>query len=442
MKKLKISSNHNVLMLYLIGMITVSIGMAAQPKNVILFISDGCGYGQVDAANLYQYGETGKQVYEQFPVVLGISTYPEGDTGYDPESAQADTDYVKKNATDSAAAATALATGIKTENGRLGQDSKKADIKNVVEVMESAGKATGVVTSVQFAHATPAGFVAHNESRNNYAEIAREMIQESAVDVIMGCGHPYFDNNGRETHDQSFEYVGGSETWDLLVSGKAGGDANADGRPDPWFLIQERKGFQDLMSGESPDRLIGIPYCRSTLQQSRDGDDKADPYVVKTTENVPELYEMTQAALNVLDNDPDGFFLMVEGGAVDWASHGNQTGRMIEEEISFNRAVETAVKWVEENSNWNESLVIVTGDHDTGYLTGPDFGRLVSRGKGKMPEHIWHSGDHSNSIIPFFAKGTGSEFFLALAVGNDPLRGPYIDNTDIGKTLKWFYTVQ
>ena len=86
---------------------------------------------------------------------------------------------------------------------------------------------------------------------------------------------------------------------------------------------------------------------------------------------VPGLATMTEGALNVLDNDEQGFFLMVEGGAIDWAAHANQTGRTIEEEIDFNKAVDAVIYWVQRNSNWSETVLIVTGDHETGTLYGP-----------------------------------------------------------------------
>ena len=110
------------------------------------------------------------------------------------------------------------------------------------------------------------------------------------------------------------------------------------------------------MSGPTPSRVCGVAQVYQTLQQDRAGDPTADPYVVPLIQTVPTLEEMTKAALNILDDDPDGFVLMVEGGAVDWASHANQDGRMIEEEIDFNKAVEAVVDWVQANSNWGETF--------------------------------------------------------------------------------------
>ncbi len=495
------------------------------PKNIILLISDGCGYNHIDAASLYQYGETYIQVYEDFPVQLAMSTYAAGG-GYDPNLAWAYFDYVKFGATDSAAAATAMSTGIKTYVGAIGVDIDRNPILNIIERAEELGKATGVVTSVLFCHATPAAFVAHNVSRGNYEDIAKEMIYASSVDVIMGCGHPFYDKNGNLKETPQYSYVGGVTTWNELVAGTAGGDADGDEIADPWLLIQTRDEFQALMSpvraiadfnrdgnvdmqdyselarywkqddplvdiaplqqsgdgivdfkdlavfasywltstkiqlltgkagntnsgneaiiSPTPKRVLGVPQVYYTLQEMRSGDTHAAPYLVPLNETIPTLEEMTSAALNILDEDPNGFLLVVEGGAIDWASHANVSGRVIEEQIDFNRTVEAVVEWVGWNSNWGETLVIVTSDHETGYLTGPDSGvslygpvwnALINNGIGNLPGMEWHSGSHTNSLIPFYAKGRGAKLFKLRANGHDPVRGYYIDNTDIAKVI-------
>lgn len=500
-------------------------GTIHPPKNIILLISDGCGYNHIDAASLYQYGETYIQVYEDFPVQLAMSTYAAGG-GYDPNLAWAYFDYVKFGTTDSAAAATAMSTGLKTYNGAIGVDIDRNPVLNIIERAEKLGKATGVVTSVLFSHATPAAFVAHNISRGNYEDIAKEMIYSSSVDVIMGCGHPFYDASGNLKETPQYRYVGGMTTWNELLAGTAGGDADGDEIADPWKLIQTRDEFQALIrpvrsivdfngdgkidmqdyselarywqqdkplvdiaplsqSGDgivdlkdlavftsywltntkvqllpgqagnpnpgngaiispAPKRVLGVPQVYTTLQEMRSGDTHATPYVVALNETVPTLEEMTIAALNILDEDPNGFLLIVEGGAIDWASHANLSGRVIEEQIDFNRTIEAVVEWVGWNSNWGETLVIVTGDHETGYLTGPDSGvglygpfwnALINNGIGNLPGVEWHSGSHTNSLIPFYAKGRGAKLFKLRANGNDPVRGYYIDNTDIAKVI-------
>ena len=153
---------------------------------------------------------------------------------------------------------------------------------------------------------------------------------------------------------------------------------------------------------------------------------------------------MTKGALNALGQNEKGFSVMIEGGAIDWSGHANQTGRDIEETQDFNKAVDAAIAWVEENSSWDETLLIVTADHETGYLSGkeetaswnPQTGE-----KGKAPEHQWYSGEHTNQVVPFFFKGAGSEDIMAKATGTDPVRGKYIDNTDVANLIiqDWWF---
>jgi len=417
-------------------------------KNIIVMISDGCGYNHVDAASLYQYGRTGVQVYEQFPVRLGMSTYAAGQT-YKPGLAWKYFNYVSDSTgyTDSAAAATAMSTGVKTYKEAIGVDLDRHLLTHIVEVAEQKGKATGVITSVQLSHATPAGFVAHNESRNNYEQIAKQMIYKSCLEVIMGCGHPYYDDDGMPITNKKkeYKYVGGESIWDDLKDGSVtGSDADGDGKPDEWVVIDSRVDFQAMMVGPTPKRVIGIPRKHTTLQHARGGDKKAEPFAVPYNGDVPTLAEMTKAALNVLDNDTDGFFLMIEGGAIDWASHNNQIGRLIEEQIDFNKAVEAVLQWIVLNSSWSQTLLIVTADHECGYLTGPKSGisqngpvwnPLIGRGIGKVPDVEWHSTKHTNALIPFYARGAGSQLFKRRAQNRDTVRSFYLDNTSIAKVV-------
>ncbi len=159
---------------------------------------------------------------------------------------------------------------------------------------------------------------------------------------------------------------------------------------------------------------------------------------------VPDLATMTKGAMNVLEEDEDGFFLMIEGGAVDWAGHANQTGRMIEEQADFNKAVDAVVAWVQKHSDWEETLLIVTGDHETGNLWGPGSGivngvanytSVVNNGKGNVPGVKWNSGGHTNQLIPLFAKGTAANLLKTYVRTSDPVRGAYIDNTDMADLL-------
>ncbi|SCZ81999.1 alkaline phosphatase [Acidaminobacter hydrogenoformans] len=407
-------------------------GSGKDVKNVIVLISDGWGYNQILATDYYNDGKAGTQRYEKFPTKLAMSTYSVG--SYDPDVIWSSFDAVKSDATDSAAAGTAMSTGSKTYDAAIGVDLDEQDLVHIATDFEALGRATGVVSSVQFSHATPASFVAHNVSRNNYSALANEMLMDSATDVIIGAGHPYYDNDGNFNSNPNFRYVGGEATWKALLNGTLKvADADGDGTPDPWALIQLKTDFEAMQTGETPNRLVGIPQVYTTLQQSRSGDGQAAVFEVDFNENVPTLEVMTNVALNVLDNDDDGFFLMVEGGAIDWAGHANQSGRLIEEQTDFNNAVNAVCDWVQTNSSWSETLVIVTGDHETGYLTGTEgvYDEVVNQGAGVMPIMTWNSGSHTNQLIPFFAKGAGSELFKKLADQQDPVRGAYLDNTEL-----------
>jgi alkaline phosphatase len=165
------------------------------------------------------------------------------------------------------------------------------------------------------------------------------------------------------------------------------------------------------------------------------------------TPGEPRLADLTTRSLELLNRDPDGFFLMVEGGAVDWAAHNNQPGRLIEEVVGFADAVAAVRAWIDAHGGWQDNLLVVSADHETGYLTGPAPAEgpepaclarlpLVPRGRGQVPELRFNSRDHTNALVPLFAAGAGSERLAGRAVGLDPERGPYLDNTDIGAVLQ------
>ncbi|MBC3898493.1 alkaline phosphatase [Acetobacterium malicum] len=418
-------------------------------KNVILLIADGGGANHIMATDYFTNGQAGTQVYEDFPARYYVSTYSTGKIEteddaryvYDPATIWGSFDELKSRATDSAAAATAMATGTKTYNGAIGVDPNLKELRNLTEDFEEKGKSTGVVTSVELSHATPAAFVAHDADRRNYSGIANEMISESSVDVIMGAGNPLYNDDSvrRSTVEaEYYQFVGGKETWEALEAGALGNDADGDGDSEPWQLIQTKADFEALQSGDTPDRVIGVPPVYTTLQYGRAGDLNAEPFAVAINNQVPSLATMARASLNVLDNNEAGFFLMIEGGAVDWAASKNQSGRMIEEEADFNQAAAAVCDWVEANSSWSETLVIVTSDHETGYLTGNAgvYNEVVNNGQGNMPTMVWNSEGHTNQLVPIFAKGPGADLFQKYAVGADPVQGAYINNTDIPRVIR------
>jgi alkaline phosphatase len=395
------------------------------PQNIIFIIVDGGGFNHINALDYYQYGRKGDAPFEKFPVTLAVTTYPAGGS-YDPIKAAEDFNYVRTGSTDSAAAATALSTGVKTSNGELGIDVNGSRLENIIERCEKLGMSTGVVTTVPITDATPAGFVAHQQSRKGYEQIADEMINQSALEVLFGCGNPFFDDNDRKLDGRgSFKYIGSKKIWDSLIESSAG----------KWTLIQSKQEFLNLAQGQTPKRVLGVAQAATTLQEKRSGKSVV-PFDVPFNRNVPNLSEMTKAALNILDDDNDGFFIMIEAGAVDWASHDNNRARMIEEMVDFDNDMKTVVEWVEKKSSWQKTLVIVTADHECGYLTGPDKSRFVTgNGKGRLPKMQFNSKDHTNSLVFFYARGQGSKLFEQSAKNKDPLYGRCIDNTDIAKVI-------
>jgi alkaline phosphatase len=420
---------------------------AGTPRNVVLMIADGCGFPHVAALSLYLAGRLGATCFESFPVRLAMATPPAGAV-YDTALAWRDPEELSRHVTDSAAAITAMTVGVKTFNKRLCVDVEDRPVVPLVARMEAGGRATGVVTSVLFAHATPAGCAVSHPDRSAYAEIASSMIDESRLDVIMGAGHPDYGRGGRRASSSDYRYVGGEDAWRRIQAGVAGGDADGDGRPDAWTLIEDRADFQRLAGGGSvPRRVLGIARVRETLQQQRAGDVLAEPFAVPLLAGVPTLAEMSSAALAVLAGAPNGFFLMIEGGAVDWACHDRQPGRMIEEMVDFHVAVEAVVAWIESHGGWRETLLIVTADHECGYLVGeePESAAAdpqrrvapapVTRGRGRIPQMHFRTGEHTAQLVPLYARGPGSEWLAEATAGVDPVRGAYLDNTDLGRLL-------
>ncbi|MEM6939804.1 MAG: alkaline phosphatase [Pseudomonadota bacterium] len=490
---------------------TLALPSAAQDlgaKNIILMISDGIGFNGWLAADYYQ-GLAGAQSYQVArpdgtePVVLGLDHHalnlidasgdllpsaadPKGAAGavaqgYDPvtrwlrfeNTMLNDFDPVAErytSYTDSAAAGTALMTGRKTSNGRVNMDwTGTENFRTIAQIAVDQGRAAGSVASVMVSHATPAATVAHNTSRNNYAEIFNEMLA-SDLDVIMGAGHPFYDNSGNRIEPEEeadYKYVGGSETLSALTS-----DDGFSG----FTFIDAKADFEALASGEIlPDRVVGIARAGSTLQASREDLDPADtPSGMAYNPIVPDLATMSLGALNVLSQDADGMFLMIEGGAVDWMGHRNNMPRFIEEQIDFNLAVDAVIDWVEANSNWEETLLIATSDHECGGIWGEGtwtngtggavaqertdealiaarfdptedvfntYLAVQNRGAGKMPGYMWSSRNHTNELVPLWALGAGAERFTQFsrtdltaaelwgtAYGWD---GDYIDNTAV-----------
>ncbi|MFQ3548504.1 MAG: alkaline phosphatase [Armatimonadota bacterium] len=419
------------ILLALIIVFTCSFACAAG-KNYIIMIADGAGFNHFYAGSIYLSGSPESQVYDDFPVKLAMSTYPYGGE-YDTNKIWTDFDAAKSGATDSAAAATAMACGVKTINGTIGMDHDKKPVKNILEIAKEYNKSTGVITTVGFSHATPAGFAAHAENRSHFYIIANQMINKSDLDVIIGAGHPYYDNDSNKIETPNFSFFGNEKLYKELSTGKAGGNR-------PWTFIENREDFVKLSSGGTPERLFGLAKIPASLQFYRKNIENPEPFTAPLIDSVPTLAEMSLAGLNVLGKNENGFVVMIEGGAIDAAGHGNNSVRLIEEQVDFVKAIDAVCEWIEKNSSWEDTLLIITADHETGHLTGPGsnpaWNPLVNNGKGNLPGMQWHSRGHTNHLVPFYAKGKDANLFVEKhIVAEDKIRGKYIDNTSISKVI-------
>ncbi len=237
------------------------------------------------------------------------------------------------------------------------------------------GKGTGAVSSVYISHATPGAWLAHNENRNNGYAIAAESLWgnptttmtstltyyeggicpvHQPADVLLGAGHPQW---------KGANFV----NWAIRINSIMRTKIRVS-----FYFIERQSGFPDAgirlaNLTDEPDvtRLVGLfGGSDGNIDYRRANGSGYNP------EN-PTLPEMTDAALKVLSRHPQGFVLMVEGGAIDWAAHANNMDLMIGEAIDFNNSVQTVIDWVDDPTNdstWQNTLVIVTADHETGYL--------------------------------------------------------------------------
>ena len=354
-------------------------------------------------------------------------------------------DYVRQNFTDSAAAGTALSAGIKTYNNAINWTNGNQPARMMGDRVKSTGRALGVVSSVQVTHATPASFMCHNRNRDDFVGMGREVLETGLADLVMGAGHPMFDRDGRKVapaDDNAFRYVGGADAFARLVSGQT-----------DYHFLDIHAEFEALAAGTLElrrDKVFGLAPVERTLQYDRAGRDSMGGML----QTVPSLETMTRAALAFLGQKENGFFLMVEGGAVDWACHRNNLPRMIEEQIAFDRSVEAVAAWVEANSSWDETLVIVTTDHGNGILYGPEsdhfaFQPVINRGAGNLPEVRWHFDNHTNELVPVWARGPGAERLNDFSTGRDENTGlvgwgeqkRYHDNTDVARVMEMAMSV-
>lgn len=359
--------------------------LLAQPtfaglKNVIIMIGDGMGFEHVKAASLYAYGEEERLPFEE---------YYRGEV----MTHSADSYLEESHATDSAASGTAIATGQKVDNDVISQKSREP-IKTILEHSQEQGKATGLVTTVPITHATPAAFGAHARDRDNYRDIADDYLNQTRPNILFGA----YYKNGQGMTDTKAEQAG----YRVVKTREQMQDAAKPAEQNS----AEEVFIAGLFSSEE------MPWEYDYYYPSKNPLSEVIKSEMPSYDTIPHLSEMTAAALNILDNDPNGFFLMVEGGKIDWAGHDNIIRDSIFETLEFARAFHVAFKWAEER---DDTLIIVTADHECGGLKV-----LKNRGKGFMPEVFWATTKHTGANVPIYTTGQGEEEFVGV-----------IDNTEI-----------
>jgi alkaline phosphatase len=354
-------------------------------KNVILLIGDGMGPGAIVSSRVKATGAAGALNFERFPVTGIVKNY----------SANA-------LITDSAAAATALASGIKTSNGMVGMSPRGENYKTILEAAKEKGFRTGLVATSTITHATPACFAAHIKSRNSEAAIAEQLVA-SKVNVLFGGGQEFFTPRGtpgsRRRDDKNII----SQAKDLGYTYIEDGNNLQAVKGD---YILGLFALAELSTIEPEPRLSEL--AQKAIDVLSEDTDKSAGGILGGLFNA--------ATLGLFDSDDDGFFLMVEGSQIDFAAHLDDTNDMIRQTLLFDEAVKKAVDFA---MNDKHTLVLVTADHDTG---GPVV--TAGRSNGRRLTIRWASKDHTATPVFIYAFGPGSQKFTGT-----------MDNTEIPKKI-------
>ena len=321
------------------------------PKSIIFIIADGTGIGQYTLS----YYANGSFAPARFDHIGLVATHP----GHGECSTRC------KRVTDSAASGTALSAGIKTYNGAIGVDKDTISVKTMLEIAEEKGMSTGLVATSSVTHATPASFAAHVDYRKKEAEIAIQYANKE-IDIILG---------------------GGKKFW-----------------PDSLIFEYEKSGAQYIddinIKLEKNKRILGL-FAEKGLPAANQ---------MRT----PTTTEMARLALNKLDENPNGFFVMIEESQVDWGGHANSADYIQGEMESLNNLINFILDYQLENP---DVLVVLTADHECG-------GVSVHDSKDSDLDIRFTSDYHSANFVPIFASGPGAHVFDA-----------FMDNTEIGKRL-------
>jgi alkaline phosphatase len=319
----------------------------AKPKNVILLIGDGMGLPQI-TGSMYMNDNT--TVFERFKNI-----------GF--HKSHASDNLV----TDSAAGATAIASGVKTYNGAVGVNSRKESVPTLLEMAEQKQMATGLVASSSITHATPACFIAHVAGRENKEGIALAFL-DTPVDIFIGGGMDHFVRRNMDERNLVTELTA--------------------------------KGYQITSFSDQEISNLDITTSKNIGYFTANGEPL--PHSAGSDDLIPA----SEKAIEFLDErSPNGFFLMIEGAQIDWGGHANDANYVVSEMHEFEKVVAEVLDFAAQDKT---TLVIVTGDHETG-------GFAVQPGSKLNDIQVaFTTKSHTALMIPVFASGPGAEDFRGI----------------------------
>ena len=316
----------------------VSVKNVEAPKYVFLFIGDGMSYPQIQSTADYLGAMQDPDYFQAQPSLDdnqgAILDGPQYLNFMNFDAAGSAVTYDSNSfAPDSASTATSIATGHKTYSGtiNMSEDYTTAYETIAEKVHDQLGMSVGVITSVNLNHATPAAFYAHQASRNDYYEIGVEMVESG------------------------FEYFSGGALLEPTGS---------DGNQTDLYTMASQRGYQVVRTQAQAETVTSGPVI---IVDENLADSDAMAYDLDRTDSMWSLADHVAKGIEVLDDDEDGFFMMCEGGKIDWACHANDAASTINDTIALSEAVDVAIDFARQHPT--ETLILVTGDHETGGLT-------------------------------------------------------------------------
>ncbi len=377
---------HSILFTLILYLLVPSLSAQEKLKNIIFMVPDGMGLANVTAARIFAYGP-GK-------LRLRLETLKE--IGYQSNFS------ANSIVTDSAAAASAWACGEKFNNGEISfHGDTGAAPETILQISKQLGKSTGLLATSAITHATPAAFGAHVKKRSCENEIARQYLEETGIDVLLGGGKLRFALPGKMP--------------------------DACGVRGDFINLAEHKGYkvvytrEDMLAAQNARKVLGL-FSEKEMSPAQL---RANSSAGSGTQE-PTLAEMTRIALKILEKNDKGFFLLVEGSQVDWANHDNNLAYQVAEILEFDQAVGEVLGWIEqEKARQDNTLLIVVPDHDTGgfAVNGP-YGSSFST-PGQYVEPAWVSKKHTGVDTIIWSQGPYSRHL-----------GRAIDNTDVFHVMK------